>query len=90
MSQVVASLDAREQGLLLRFVTSCQRPPPLGFSQLQPLFTLQRIPIRRDDEKPPSASTCFNTLKLPTYSSSKVMRAKLLLSITSGAGFELT
>ena len=88
--RVVASLDAREQALLLRFVTSCQRPPPLGFEQLHPPFCLQRIPVGSDDEKLPSAATCFNTLKLPTYSSEKVMKKKLLLSITSGAGFELT
>ena len=40
--------------------------------------------------KLPSASTCFNTLKLPTYSSEKVMKKKIIMSITSGAGFELT
>jgi ubiquitin-protein ligase E3 C len=88
--KVVASLDAREQALLLRFVTSCQRPPPLGFEQLQPPFCLQRIPVSSDDEKLPSAATCFNTLKLPTYSSEKVMKKKLLVSITSNSGFELT
>ena len=88
--RVVASLDAREQALLLRFVTSCQRPPPLGFEHLNPRFTLQRIGVSSDDEKLPSAATCFNTLKLPTYSSEKVMKQKLLVSITSGAGFELT
>jgi hypothetical protein len=45
---VVSSLDAREQALLLRFVTSCQRPPPLGFEHLNPPFTIQRIPIAGD------------------------------------------
>lgn len=88
--RVVASLDAREQALLLRFVTSCPRPPPLGFEHLHPPFCLQRIPVSSDDEKLPSAATCFNTLKLPTYSSEKVMKTKLLLSITSNSGFELT
>jgi len=88
--KVVATLTAAEQALLLRFVTSCQRPPPLGFEQLEPKFCLQRIPINNDNEKLPSASTCFNTLKLPTYSSEKVMKQKLLLSISSNSGFELT
>jgi hypothetical protein len=51
---------------------------------------LYRVPISNDGEKLPSASTCFNTLKLPTYSSSKAMREKLLISIRSGAGFEMS
>ena len=49
--EVVASLDEREQALLLRFVTSCQRPPPLGFEHLNPRFCLQRITIMKDDDK---------------------------------------
>ena len=61
-----------------------------GFEQLNPRFCLQRIGITTDDEKLPSAATCFNTLKLPNYSSEKVMKKKLLLSISSNAGFELT
>jgi ubiquitin-protein ligase E3 C len=88
--KVVASLSASEQALLLRFVTSCQRPPPLGFEQLEPRFCIQRIAISNDNEKLPSAATCFNTLKLPTYSSEKVMKEKLLISISSNSGFELT
>ena len=88
--KVITGLDAQQQAQLLRFVTSCQRPPPLGFEQLNPRFCLQRIGIATDDEKLPSAATCFNTLKLPNYSSEKVMKQKLLISITSNAGFELT
>ncbi|KAF1788492.1 HECT domain [Phytophthora cactorum] len=77
-------------GSFLRFTTSCQRAPSLGFASLTPQFCVQKIPIRSDDELLPSSSTCFNTLKLPTYSSYKVLRAKLLTSISSGAGFEMT
>eukprot|EP00439_Symbiodinium_sp_Y106_P064287 s323_g10.t1 len=35
------------------------------------------VHVRSDGEKLPTASTCFNTLKLPTYSSWKVMKQKL-------------
>jgi ubiquitin-protein ligase E3 C len=87
---VVKSLDSREQSELLRFVTSCERPPPLGFASMNPPFTLQRVGILRDSDKLPSASTCFNTLKLPTYSSEKVLKERLLYAIKSGAGFELS
>lgn len=88
--KVVGSLSSEQQAALLRFVTSCERPPPLGFSTLNPPFTIQRVGILRDGDKLPSASTCFNVLKLPTYSSEKVLRQRLIYAIESGAGFELT
>lgn len=87
---VIKTFSSTEQAELLRFVTSCERPPPLGFASMNPPFTIQRVSILRDDDKLPSASTCFNTLKLPTYSSEKVLKERLLYAIKSGAGFELT
>jgi hypothetical protein len=48
------------------------------------------VPILRDADKLPTASTCFNVLKLPTYSSEAVLRARLLTSVHSGAGFDLS
>jgi ubiquitin-protein ligase E3 C len=87
---VVSSLTSKQQADLLRFVTSCERPPPLGFSSLNPPFTIQRVGILRDGDKLPSASTCFNVLKLPTYSSEKILKQRLIYAIESGAGFELT
>lgn len=65
-------------------------PPSLGFAALDPPFTIQRIGISNDNEKLPSASTCFNVLKLPTYTNKKTMKEKLLVSITSGTGFEMS
>jgi len=87
---VVSSFTPKQQADLLRFVTSCERPPPLGFSSMNPPFTIQRVGIMRDGDKLPSASTCFNTLKLPTYSSEKVLKERLVYAIESKAGFELT
>ena len=88
--RVVATLDEKQQGALLRFVTSCERPPPLGFGSLIPPLTIQRVGILRDGDRLPTASTCFNILKLPTYSSEKILRQRLIYAIESGAGFELT
>ncbi|KAJ0407214.1 hypothetical protein P43SY_007989 [Pythium insidiosum] len=51
---------------------------------------IDKITIRNDEELLPSSSTCFNTLKLPTYSNARTLRAKLLLAISSGAGFEMS
>ncbi|KAJ0411342.1 hypothetical protein ATCC90586_004328 [Pythium insidiosum] len=45
---------------------------------------IDKITIRNDEELLPSSSTCFNTLKLPTYSNARTLRAKLLLAISSG------
>lgn len=78
-----------KRSLLLRFVTSCSRTPLLGFSHLVPPFTVHKVPIRSDSDKLPTASTCFNMLKLPTYSSWKVMKQKLEFVVVQGAGFEL-
>jgi len=87
---VFSGMTSKHQANLLRFVTSCERPPPLGFASLTPPFTIQRVGIIRDGDKLPSASTCFNILKLPTYSSEKVMKERLIYAIESGAGFELS
>eukprot|EP00968_Pinguiococcus_pyrenoidosus_P016889 scaffold1642_cov252-Pinguiococcus_pyrenoidosus.AAC.7 len=93
--KVVKTLTPTQQALFLRFTTSCQRPPPLGFETLNPRFTIQRasgpiMSLAGDNDRLPTASTCFNILKLPAYSSEKVLREKLLLAIESGAGFDLS
>ncbi|TDH71982.1 hypothetical protein CCR75_000804 [Bremia lactucae] len=88
--QALVSFTPSEQAAFLQFTTSCQRAPLLGFASLTPPFGVQKIPIRHDEELLPSSSTCFNTLKLPTYSSYKVLHAKLLTSILANAGFEMT
>ncbi len=44
----------------------------------------------KDVDRLPSASTCYNTLKLPNYRRASTMREKLLMAIKSGAGFELS
>lgn len=92
---VLSSLTPKQQSKLLRFVTGCERPPPLGFSSMNPPFTIQRVGtggslLRGDGSRLPTASTCFNILKLPCYGSEKVLKDRLIYAIESGAGFELT
>jgi hypothetical protein len=41
-------------------------------------------------ERLPTASTCFNLLKLPLYKSKRVLRDKLRYALNAGAGFELS
>ena len=52
----VSSLNKKQHAALLRFVTSCERPPPLGFASIKPPFTIQWVSSKRL----PTASTCFN------------------------------
>jgi len=86
--KVVNSMTPNQLRSLLRFVTSCARPPSLGFSNLEPKFTIQRVD--GSDAMLPTASTCFNILKLPSYSSTKILREKLLLALGEGSvGFHL-
>ncbi|KAJ1294033.1 hypothetical protein BS78_01G115200 [Paspalum vaginatum] len=97
--EVVKGFKPTERCLLLKFVTSCSRAPLLGFKYLQPSFTIHKVPCDvtlwasiggQDVDRLPSASTCYNTLKLPTYKRSSTLRSKLLYAISSNTGFELS
>ncbi|XP_021737799.1 E3 ubiquitin-protein ligase UPL7-like isoform X1 [Chenopodium quinoa] len=97
--EVLAGFESKERCMLLKFVTSCSRAPLLGFKHLQPTFTIHKVACDvplwaafggQDVERLPSASTCYNTLKLPTYKRASTLRAKLQYAINSNAGFELS
>ncbi|KAG8376644.1 hypothetical protein BUALT_Bualt09G0084900 [Buddleja alternifolia] len=97
--EVFAGFEPRERCMVLKFVTSCSRAPLLGFKHLQPAFTIHKVACDvslwavfggQDVDRLPSASTCYNTLKLPTYKRPNTLRAKLLYAINSNAGFELS
>uniref|UniRef100_A0A095CAC7 HECT-type E3 ubiquitin transferase n=1 Tax=Schistosoma haematobium TaxID=6185 RepID=A0A095CAC7_SCHHA len=106
--------DDRERSLFLKFVTSCSRPPLLGFANLEPPFCIRCVHYTNEDQdvgdtlgsvlkgflgvvgrreevsRLPTASTCFNLLKLPNYSSRSALKEKLRYAINSHAGFELS
>ncbi|KAJ2875569.1 ubiquitin-protein ligase (E3) [Coemansia aciculifera] len=87
------SLSEKQRQDLCRFATSCERPPLLGFAELNPRFCITSSSSDQNgehDHRLPSASTCVNLLKLPVYSSEGVLRAKLIAAIESGAGFDLS
>ena len=88
--RVVASFNKQQRADLLRFVTSCSRPPLRGFRQLNPPLCVHKVPIARDADRLPTSGTCMNLLKLPTYSGERALREKLLYAISAGAGFELS
>eukprot|EP01041_Mallomonas_annulata_P005961 gene5961-12031_t len=86
---VMSQLSETDRAAVIRFVTACERPPCLGWSALQPPFTIQRVDCS-DDSRLPTSSTCFNVLKLPTYSSQHVLKEKLLLAVRNAGGFNLS
>lgn len=96
---VVKLMSPKEMSQLLKFVTSCSRAPLGGWKFLHPPFTIHKVdcdhsPLAyfggKDVDRLPSASTCFNMLKLPNYQRTSTLRAKLLYAIGSSSGFELS
>lgn len=85
---VMKKLDDSERRKVLKYVTSTPRAPLLGFSQLNPNFSIRDS--GNDQQRLPSTSTCINLLKLPRYTSEAVLRERLLYAINSGAGFDLS
>lgn len=86
--RVAASLNKEERSQLVRFVTSCARPPLLGFTELNPKFAIRNA--GNDQARLPTASTCVNLIKLPEYTNERNLRDKLLYAINSQAGFDLS
>ncbi|XP_045693706.1 ubiquitin-protein ligase E3C isoform X3 [Phyllostomus hastatus] len=86
--RVVEGFTDEEKRKLLKFVTSCSRPPLLGFKELYPAFCIHHG--GSDLERLPTASTCMNLLKLPEFHDESLLRSKLLYAIECAAGFELS
>jgi len=63
--KVVDSFDQDQRKSLLRFVTSCSRPPLLGFRELVPNFCIRDAGI--DEHRLPTSSTCVNLLKASLF-----------------------
>ncbi|KAJ1668618.1 ubiquitin-protein ligase (E3) [Coemansia sp. RSA 1646] len=75
---------------LCKFATSCERPPLLGFAELNPRFCISGTSVEEERNHLPSASTCVNLFKIPPYDSSRVLWDKLTTAIESNAGFDLS
>ncbi|KAF7719935.1 Uncharacterized protein PECH_005792 [Penicillium ucsense] len=86
--KVMREMNNEERQKVIRFVTSTPRAPLLGFSHLNPHFSIRDS--SDDQERLPSTSTCVNLLKLPRYSTAEILRNKLLYAVSSGAGFDLS
>ena len=87
--EVVREMSSQERFKLLKFVTLVLRAPLLGFGSLNPKFGIQRTDSD-DNNRLPTASTCANLLKLPAYDNKTTLREKLIYSINTDAGFDLS
>ena len=94
--QVVSGFDEEQKRSLLKFVTSCSRPPLLGFKvfficQINDLISTNQFQdldppfciqnAGTEQERLPTASTCMNLLKLPDF---RVRINSLLFFISCG------
>ena len=85
---IVRGMETQDRAALLHFATGSSRAPATGFANLLGYngaphrFRLQAVP--GGPEALPTASTCFNTLRLPQYESEEQLRSKLLLAIGEG------
>lgn len=70
--KVLESFDNALRMKFVKFVTSCSRPPLLGFKELVPQFCLRNAGV--NDERLPTSSTCVNLLKLPNFSTYEILR----------------
>ncbi|KAF9109506.1 hypothetical protein BGX27_007547 [Mortierella sp. AM989] len=85
---VVQEMNEEDRRLLVKFITSCARPPLLGFKELNPKLCIRNA--GQEEDRLPTSSTCMNLLKLPAFTSRQRLKEKLLYAIHSEAGFDLS
>ncbi|CDS05598.1 hypothetical protein LRAMOSA08126 [Lichtheimia ramosa] len=86
--RALSSFDNEQRMKFIKFVTSCSRPPLLGFKELRPQLCIRNA--GSSDDRLPTSSTCINLLKLPRFSNYEILRQKLLYAINAEAGFDLS
>ncbi|KAI8970934.1 hypothetical protein BDB01DRAFT_812998 [Pilobolus umbonatus] len=70
--RALESFDNDLRMKFVKFVTSCSRPPLLGFKELVPTFCIRNAGV--DDGRLPTSSTCVNLLKLPNFTAYDILR----------------
>lgn len=104
--EVMKELGDGERRKVLKFVTSVARAPLLGFGVLRPRFSIRDAGEDQARLCSASrfssvrggvcvigltgVGTCVNLLKMPRYRDPKVLKEKLLYSVNSNAGFDLS
>ena len=84
----VGGFSTLDPPLTIRCVQESDSGPSQGERPLSMFGAL--LGLGDDIERLPTASTCFNLLKLPPYKKKTTLASKLKYAINSGAGFELS
>lgn len=85
---VVETFNQEERRALLRFATSCSRPPLLGFKELVPHFCIRDA--GQDEMRLPTSSTCVNLLKVcpPHVECDNKLTSSLATNVQESADYE--
>lgn len=83
--EVLHEFDDAHKRMFLKFTTGSDRSPIRGLAEINLIVMLQA----QDDERLPSAHTCFNHLILPQFSSKEQLKKKLVQAIENHEGFGL-
>jgi E3 ubiquitin-protein ligase TRIP12 len=84
---ILSSFTPDEQRMFIQFITGSPKLPVGGLRSLNPPLTIVRKSAESNentDDFLPSVMTCVNYLKLPDYSTTTVMRDKLMLAAREG------
>lgn len=84
---ILADFSDVEKRQFLQFTTGSPRLPIGGWKSLRPVFTVVRkMPegTLTADDYLPSVMTCANYLKMPAYTTKKIMQEKLKTSMNEG------
>lgn len=84
---VLVDMNAQERKAFLQFTTGCSSLPPGGLANLHPRLTIVRK-VDAGEGSYPSVNTCVHYLKLPEYSSTGILKERLLAA-TFEKGFHL-
>lgn len=100
---MVKTFSTEEKKTLLRFITGSSRPPLMGFKYLNPKFHIRPVQVSSQggmfsrmqasmgygttNDPLPTASTCFNMIKLPNYGSQHTLSQKIRQAMTESKGF---
>lgn len=80
--EILSTFNASEQRKFIKFVSGTPRLPIGGLESLSPRLTISKYST--EDIRLPSASTCYNLLHLPEYSSLEKTREKLMYVLSEG------
>ena len=78
--RLIREMGAVERAQLLSFCTGSSRLPVGGFGDLEPTFTVYLVKYYHSSSLP-TASTCFNMLKLPEYPTEAILRKNVYTAL---------